>query len=1074
MLNNQSVRLHADLDNDLIVSKVLLSISNDLASTRTKDDLLDVLLERLKAVVPFDDILITMYNRDKHSHYVWAHRYHSLRRIHIAFDDYIVAEFPADDGILDVIQNSQDPVVFNIDEMVEGGGAPDYIKYYQENGLAQLVGVMMRSTDGDIGGFFLTSTAKDNFQEEHLSIIKGISSQLCIAASNVLANETILKHKEENAILLNLSNAIAFVRTKQDLLGAVRTALERVPSVAEVMLSHYDPQKGFHYIFSSESGLATAGAAVEEELITADILFGQELNNKIIHSRSPLKFDIDDLINQKKATAYVKDLREKGIREFTGIAIRTNDHLLGCLYIATKSNSGFEKVDFGFLQGISDQVSVALSNIFVSNEVAEREREKSILLTISNDMALIRNKNELLKTVQEHLKKLIYFTHAVTAVANEEAQTYRGLLIDPQSRSKEYPGFQRIAYADHPLNNSFIKNALYARIPLIIDLDEIDYSTGVPEWVYMNYKSGIKEMVIFPFYNGSKLTGFFALFSDKKGLLGETELRLIQGISWQLSVAVANILANEQVLERDHEKSTLIELSKHFAVIRNKTDLHQAIKNTLKDLLDISHLIILSLSEDGQTFNAYSRDPTAITTTHKDYSKITTSACSIHDGIINKVVMSDVPLVFDLDEVVKGPNVPKFMQMNYDVGIREAIMTTLKDGEKKTGILIILIKEKSSLNENYMNLIQGVADQLSIAVSNTKANEKIEQQLEEINQYKKQLEEENQYLQEEIQTTYNYSELIGNSSVMKKIFQLVSKVAESESSVLILGETGTGKELIARAIHNTSLRKDKVMIKVNCATLPANLIESELFGHERGSFTGATEKRIGKFELANNSTLFLDEVGELPLDLQVKLLRVLQEKEIERVGGRSTIKTNVRIIAATNRDLQKEVQMGSFRSDLFFRLNVFPIVLPALRERKEDIPLLASHFLAKHSRKGLKGIMNFSAKAMRELVAYNWPGNVRELEHLIERSILLTNGRTIEQVYLSGAAAEGEDLLPDGHVKTIDEMEREYIISILKMCNGKVSGAGGAAELLKIPATTLSSKILRLKISKGLATTDEG
>jgi formate hydrogenlyase transcriptional activator len=325
----------------------------------------------------------------------------------------------------------------------------------------------------------------------------------------------------------------------------------------------------------------------------------------------------------------------------------------------------------------------------------------------------------------------------------------------------------------------------------------------------------------------------------------------------------------------------------------------------------------------------------------------------------------------------------------------------------------------------------------------------------------------NQYLQEELQVTHNYTEIIGSSSVMNKIFRLVSQVAESDSSVLILGETGTGKELIARALHNNSNRKDKVMVKVNCATLPANLVESELFGHEKGSFTGAFERKIGKFELAHNSTLFLDEVGELPLDLQVKLLRALQEKEIERVGGRVTIKTNVRIIAATNCNLQKDVQAGKFRADLYFRLNVIPIHVPPLRERKDDILSLADHFLHKYARKSIGRSMHFSARALKELVAYNWPGNVRELEHQIERSILLTNGTTIDNVFLP-TELNHNAILSDTYIKSIDEVEREHIISVLRKTNGKVAGLGGAAELLRIPSTTLNSKMKRLKIQKRL------
>jgi transcriptional regulator with GAF, ATPase, and Fis domain len=302
---------------------------------------------------------------------------------------------------------------------------------------------------------------------------------------------------------------------------------------------------------------------------------------------------------------------------------------------------------------------------------------------------------------------------------------------------------------------------------------------------------------------------------------------------------------------------------------------------------------------------------------------------------------------------------------------------------------------------------------------------------------------------------------------MQKVFHQLSQVSFADSTVLILGETGTGKELVARAIHNSSPRREKLMVKVNCAAMPANLIESELFGHERGSFTGATERRIGKFELANHGTLFLDEIGEMPTELQVKLLRAIQEREIERIGGKSTIKIDVRIIAATNRDLQKEVDDGRFRRDLYYRLNVFPILLPALRERKKDISVLVSHFLNKFSKNTGKPIKDVSSKVMKQLMAYEWPGNVRELEHLIERTLLTTSTKTIKEVHLpSHNNLKLKTALEDEYLKTYDENERDHIIRVLNKCNGKIFGPGGAADILNLRASTLNSKIKKLGIKK--------
>lgn len=309
--------------------------------------------------------------------------------------------------------------------------------------------------------------------------------------------------------------------------------------------------------------------------------------------------------------------------------------------------------------------------------------------------------------------------------------------------------------------------------------------------------------------------------------------------------------------------------------------------------------------------------------------------------------------------------------------------------------------------------------------------------------------------------------IIGQSPLLLQVLNHLTIVAPLETSVLILGESGTGKERIADCIHNLSPRKMKPLIKVNCAALPANLIESELFGHERGAFTGATEKRIGKFEQADGGTIFLDEIGEMHFDLQVKLLRVLQEKEIERIGGKSTIKINVRIIAATNRNLEKEVAEGRFRMDLYYRLNVFPLVLPPLRERKEDIPVLARHFADNHSKKIGKKITGLADRVIDELMNYNYPGNIRELEHLIERSVLLTAGTLINEIVMPKPAAKEVAFASDEKpVKSMDENERDHILSVLKRCKGKVSGQGGAAELLGMNVSTLNSRMKKLGINK--------
>jgi len=306
-------------------------------------------------------------------------------------------------------------------------------------------------------------------------------------------------------------------------------------------------------------------------------------------------------------------------------------------------------------------------------------------------------------------------------------------------------------------------------------------------------------------------------------------------------------------------------------------------------------------------------------------------------------------------------------------------------------------------------------------------------------------------------------QMITQSKSMLNVMEHIKLAAPSETTVLILGESGTGKELIAKALHQNSNRKAKPLVVVNCGALPPAIIESELFGHEKGSFTGAFEKRIGKFEEADGGTIFLDEIGELPADLQVKFLRVLQQKEIQPVGGK-TKTVNARIIAATNRHLDEEVTAGRFRMDLYYRLNVFPILIPPLRERKEDIVLLANSFISKFADMERKIISGFSAEVIREMESYEWPGNVRELENLMQRTALLTKGPFVTEFYLNPELIKTSS--PDKKLKSITENERDHIIAALNICNWKIYGPGGAAELLNINVSTLNSRIKKLGIEK--------
>jgi PAS domain S-box-containing protein len=339
-------------------------------------------------------------------------------------------------------------------------------------------------------------------------------------------------------------------------------------------------------------------------------------------------------------------------------------------------------------------------------------------------------------------------------------------------------------------------------------------------------------------------------------------------------------------------------------------------------------------------------------------------------------------------------------------------------------------------------------------------------------QEKARLEQQNLYLREEIKQVHNFEEIVGQSPALLEVLAGVQRVAPTDASVLIQGETGSGKELIARAIHNASKRRDRPLIKLNCAALPLSLVESELFGHERGAFTGATQRRIGRFELAHGGTIFLDEIGEMPLETQAKLLRVLQERELERLGANQSVKVDVRVIAATNRDLKRAVREGTFREDLFYRLNVFPVGLPALRERREDIPLLIQYLLARACNRVGKRIEGVTRATMDRLVAYPWPGNVRELENLLERAVILATG-PILSIDLAPTPSEAEPGKPtDGEaaaqapVVTLEQLERQHVEAVLKRTNWVIDGERGAAKILGLHPNTLRSRLKKMGLER--------
>jgi len=407
-----------------------------------------------------------------------------------------------------------------------------------------------------------------------------------------------------------------------------------------------------------------------------------------------------------------------------------------------------------------------------------------------------------------------------------------------------------------------------------------------------------------------------------------------------------------------------------------------------------------------------------------------------------------------------------------DENIQSYCVVPLVSMGKSIGTFAVWSETQNRYSESDAELLREVANQVALAIANMKSYE-------EIASLKARLEKENVYLQEEIRTEHNFEEIIGDSPSLRALLRRVDQVAPTDSTVLIYGETGTGKELIARAIHDRSNRKNRPLVKVNCSAISAGLVESELFGHVKGAFTGAFERRIGRFELADGGTIFLDEVGELPLDTQVKLLRVLQEREFEPVGSNRSVRVDVRIICATNRNLEESIKAGTFRSDLYYRLNVFPLEVPPLRERRLDVEQLAKFFISRYARNLGKKITGISDSATQKLLSYSWPGNIRELQNVIERALILSTGPILdletELTTVSSSPVPSEQPLEvppvlldadQSPMKTLNEVEREHILAVLQQTHGVIDGSNGAAKTLGMHPNTLRHRMEKLGIKR--------
>ena len=684
----------------------------------------------------------------------------------------------------------------------------------------------------------------------------------------------------------------------------------------------------------------------------------------------------------------------------------------------------------------------------------ERDRLR-LLLDVNNAVCSTLSLQELLLKVSGWLRQFLTYDLASMVVRDEESGQLRIHALDGSP-----PGGILGEGALLPLEGTPPGLAIATR--KTVRRDRIDLEEFYSPIMRAGYEAGLRCGCSVPLISHDQVWGTINVGSLKEFAFTDEDAQLLEQIGAQVAIAVENAL-NFKRAERERDRNQLLlEVNNAVTSHLDIGELLAATSASLKRVIPHDVAALALYDEPAKVLRVLTLD----TPWSEDSFTREGFLMSLDDSPAGRAATTRQPV--NIDRLDQSEFTSPVMAQAVAAGFKSGCNAPLISHDRVVGVMAVASKQEAAFSQADVELFTHIAGQLAIAVENSLTYH-------ELASLKNKLVSEKRYLEEEIQTEYNFEEIIGQSAALKKVLQQVATVAKTDSAVLLCGETGTGKELIARAIHSLSGRRERTLVKLNCAAIPTGLLESELFGHEKGAFTGAIAQRIGRFELANKGTLLLDEIGEIPLELQPKLLRVLQEQEFERLGSSRTIKTDARLIAATNVNLPNMVAEKKFRSDLFYRLNVFPITIPALRERVDDIPLLMGYFARKHALRMNKRIDDIPKATVDALCRYSWPGNVRELENFIERSVILSSGVELQaplaELNVESAPSTAAPSAPASNTApfvvsknslSLEDVERRHIAEVLAQTRGVVGGKGGAAEILGLPSSTLRARMKKL------------
>jgi formate hydrogenlyase transcriptional activator len=1042
----------AELKRRLDQLHLLLDIGKSIGSQLELRELIGVIADCLREVIHCDAFWMSLVDSESGELRVFA--------LDSKFNKNAQADegriFPLEGTMAERVINSLQPLLVTRADLESSNST--VVQSIAAQGIKSSCLAPLIARGRPIGVISMASLRESAFTQADAELLMLIAGQIAIAVENALnfdrvrAAETELKRRLEHLrLMLRITNEIASELDLQELLQKICSSIREAMGNDIVDVSLFDQETGtlraFVTNFPPEHPLSEKGFPIPLEGGPSGLAF---TTGQPVFIDKP---DSDRFNSELSARVFNEGYSSGGT-----IPLIAQGRKLGVLGIINKQENAFSEDEKELLVQVANQVAIAVDNALnferarKAEQQARRESERSqLLLEINNAVASNLDLTDLMEAILTCLRRVFPYDVVGLAIYDAEINQLR-------SYANVQPNIPVFLEEGEPIPLERTIPGLVFTSGKPVLLDRFEDARFASKFSKKFFDAGFRSGGSVPLMVHDRTLGALGVGAKEETHLSQDEVDLLCQVANQIAIAVENSLNYERARKAEREVQRKLERERLMLEINNAVvsilDLGELVKAVSASLLDI-------VPHDAAGIALYEPDLNQL----REYSNVTyTDVVVFREGDTiplegtpaGEVFVTGKPLLIRQPDPVKYP-ADRYSQGAVEGSPKSACLVPLISHSRKLGIVGVSSAQVDSFTEDDLDLFARIAGQIAIAVENALAFREIEA-------LKNKLTSEKLYLEAEIRTEHNFEELIGSSPSFKRILKQVETVAPTDSAVLIRGETGTGKELIARAIHNLSARHERTLVKLNCAAIPTGLLESELFGHEKGAFTGAISQRIGRFELANKASLFLDEVGDIPLELQPKLLRVLQEQEFERLGSTRTQKVDVRLIAATNSDLEQMVAEKKYRSDLYYRLNVFPITIPPLRERRDDIPPLARFFTQKYAQRLKKRIESISSEAMTALMEYQWPGNVRELEHFIERAVVLTQGPDLEVSLseLKTVAAAAHENLP-----TLEAAEREHILRALEEANWVVGGANGAAARLGMKRTTLQSRMQKLGIERG-------